>query len=89
MSGTYRGREAVLTCFAHVAVEAGGTLKLDPIEVLANDAHGAVFLRVTGDRAGRRLDTLMAEAFTFDGEGRITEFWATASDQAAIDEFWN
>jgi hypothetical protein len=31
----------------------------------------------------------MAEAFQFDGQGRIREFWAHATDQEAIDKFWS
>jgi uncharacterized protein len=87
-SGDYRGREAILEYFRRVAAETGNTLKLDPIELLANDERGAAFLRVTADRAGQHLDVTMAEAFQFDGDGRIREFWAHATDQAAIDRFW-
>ena len=36
----------------------------------------------------RHLDVTMAEAFQFDGDGRIREFWAHATDQDAIDRFW-
>lgn len=87
-SGNYRGRDAILDYFARVGSETGGTLRLEPIELMANDDRGAAFLRVTGDRQERRLDVTMAEAFQFDGEGRIREFWAHATDQNAIDAFW-
>jgi ketosteroid isomerase-like protein len=88
LSGDYRGREAVLGYFGQVSDETQGSIELDPVEVMASDRHGATILRVTGDRAGSRLDTVMAEAFRFDDEGRVQEFWATATDQAAIDRFW-
>jgi ketosteroid isomerase-like protein len=87
-SGDYRGRDAVLDYFDRVGSETRGTLRLEPIELMANDERGAAFLRVTGERGGKRLDVTMAEAFQFDGEGRIREFWAHATDQDAIDEFW-
>jgi uncharacterized protein len=87
-SGNYRGRDAILEYFDRVGSETGGTLRLDPIEVIANEARGAAFLRVTGEREGMRLDVTMAEAFQFDDEGRIREFWAHATDQDAIDAFW-
>lgn len=89
LSGVYRGRDAVLGYFAKVGEETQDSIKLDRIEVLANDRHGAAFLRVTGDRQGHRLDTVMAEAFTFDDAGRIAEYFATPNDQAAIDRFWS
>jgi uncharacterized protein len=89
LSGDYRGREAILQYFDQVGTETGRTLKLEPIELIANDEHGAAFLRVTAEREGERLDVTMAEAFHFDDEGRIQEFWAHATDQAAIDRFWS
>jgi ketosteroid isomerase-like protein len=88
-SGDYRGREAILEYFSRVGAETGNTLRLDTIEVLAGDQRGAAFLRVTADREGRHLDVTMAEAFQFDSEARIREFWAHATDQDAIDEFWS
>ena len=88
MSGDYKGREAILAYFDQVGAETGGTLELGPLEVIANDHRGAAFLRVTARRPGATLDVTMAEAFQFDAEGRIREFWAHASDQQAIDRFW-
>ena len=88
-SGDYRGRDAVLAYFDEMARETAGSLKLEPLEVIASDAHGAVFLRVSGDRDGKHLDAVMAEALTFDAQGRVTEFFAVANDQAAIDDFWS
>ena len=88
-SGDYRGREAILEYFDRVGAETTGTLRLDPIELMANEERGAAFLRVSADREGHRLDVTMAEAFHFDNEGRIREFWAHATDQEAIDKFWS
>ena len=87
-SGDYEGREAILEYFDSVGAETGRTLQLDQIELMANDDRGAAFLRVTAERADEKLDVTMAEAFQFDGEGRIREFWAHATDQNAIDRFW-
>jgi hypothetical protein len=87
-SGDYRGRDAILEYFDRVNAETTGTLRLDPIEVLANDQRGAAFLRVTAERSGRHLEVTMAEAIEFDGDGRIREFWAHATDQDAINSFW-
>ena len=89
LSGDYRGREAILGYFDAVRSETGDSMRLEPLEVLANGRHGAAFLRVTADRQGRRLDTVVADAFRFDEEGRIREFWAHANDQDAVDAFWS
>ncbi|HEV8281319.1 MAG TPA: nuclear transport factor 2 family protein [Candidatus Limnocylindrales bacterium] len=87
-SGDYRGREAILGYFDAVREATADTMRLEPLEILANDRHGAAFMRVTADRGERRLETVVADAFRFDDDGRIVEFWASNSDQAAIDEFW-
>lgn len=87
-SGDYRGQQEILEYFSRVTSETAGTLRLEPIELMANDQRGAAFLRVTGDRGSRHLDVTMAEAFQFDEQGRIREFWAHATDQDAVDRFW-
>ena len=89
LSGNYKGREAILGYFDSVRSETGDTMELETLEVLADERHGAAFLRVTADRQGRRLDTVVADAFRFDDDGRIVEFWAHSADQTAINEFWS
>ena len=88
-SGDYQGREPILDYFERAAAETAQSLRLEPVELMADDRHGAAFLRVTAARGEKRLDVTMAEAFRFDEDGRITEFWAHATDQAAIDAFWS
>ena len=88
-SGDYRGREAILEYFNRVGAETGRTLRLEPIELMANDERGAAFLQVTAERGDRHLDVTMAEAFQFDEDGRIREFWAHANDQHAVNSFWS
>jgi ketosteroid isomerase-like protein len=89
LSGDYRGRDAILGYFDDVRDETGNTMRLEPLEVLANERHGAAFLRVTAERQARSLDVVVADAFRFDADGRIREFWAHANDQSAIDAFWS
>ena len=88
LSGDYRGRQAILEYFDKVRQETGDSMRLEPLEVMANERHGAAFLRVTAERQGRRLDSVVADAFRFDDEGRIAEFWACNANQSAINEFW-
>ena len=89
LSGDYHGRDQILAYFDSVRNETADTMSLEPLEILANDRHGAAFLRVTAERDGRRMETVVADAFRFDDEGRIVEFWAHNADQSAIDEFWS
>jgi ketosteroid isomerase-like protein len=89
LSGDYRGASSILEYFGRVNEETGGTLRLDRLELLANDKRGAAFLRVIGERRDQQLDVTMAEAFQFDDNGQIKEFWAHATDQDAINQFWS
>ncbi len=88
-SGDYRGRDAILGYFDAIREETTDTMRLERLEILANERHGAAFLRVTAERGGKRLETVAADAFRFDDDGRIAEFWASNANQAQIDEFWS
>ena len=87
-SGDYRGRDAILGYFDAIREATADTMRLEALEILADERYGAAFLRVNADRDGRRLETVAADAFRCDDKGRIAEFWASNSNQAAIDEFW-
>ena len=89
LSGDYQGRDAILGYFDAVRDATGNSMRLQPLEVIANERHGAAFLRVTAERNGKRLDAVVADAFRFDENGRIVEFWAANAHQSAIDEFWS
>jgi uncharacterized protein len=88
LSGDYRGRDAVFDYYAKVRDQTGGTLTLKPLNILANDEHGGVFMRVSGQRDGKTLDVVLAEALTFDESGRWAEYWALADEQDTVDAFW-
>jgi ketosteroid isomerase-like protein len=88
LAGDYRGKPALLDYFRQARDETAGSIKLDPTAIMASDQHIALFLRVTGERAGKRLDVEQAQAFTVDADGKLAEFWSMADDQAALDEFW-
>jgi ketosteroid isomerase-like protein len=87
MSGTYRGVDAVVD--ALLRASQGGAPQAEVEAVLASDEHVMVFFRATGEHGGRRLDVVLAEAMTFDAQGKMTEVWFLANDQAAYDAFWS
>jgi ketosteroid isomerase-like protein len=89
LSGSYRGKEALFEYFDRVRELTDASLRVEPESVSADDGHVGVFARVTAERDGRRLDVTMAQAFTVDADGKWTEYWAMANDQAAVDEFWS
>ena len=67
--------------------KAGGTLRLVPYHVVANDESVLVMARVTGEQAGRVLDQVVLEVWRMDGI-QCVEVWDHFSDQPAWDRFW-
>jgi uncharacterized protein len=88
LSGNYRGRDAVLEYCARVLELTGGTLRGEPVEILANDRDGGVFMHITGERDDRKLDVVLAQALSFDESGHWIEYWALADEQNKVDAFW-
>jgi len=87
ISGTYRGKEEVFGFLGTVAGETGGSMALDIHDVLANDDHAVALVRNTASRGGDVLDQRFVHVMHL-ADGAITEFWAFAEDQAAVDQFW-
>lgn len=54
IAGDYKGKDEVLVC-TRLAERAGGALRLDVHDVLANDEHVVALVKVTAEREGKRL----------------------------------
>jgi ketosteroid isomerase-like protein len=87
VAGDYRGRAAVLGLLAGFRELTRDRLVVEPLDILEGESFLMSFTRVTADRAGVRLDVVMADAMRFDAEGRVAEFWTLSNDQAAVDAF--
>jgi ketosteroid isomerase-like protein len=87
MSGTYRGRDAVVDALGR-AIQGGG-VHADVESVLASDDHVIVFFHLTHERHGKTLDVVQALAIKVNAEGKLTEGWFLANDQRAWDQFWS
>jgi uncharacterized protein len=89
LSRDYHGKAEVFGFFARARELSGGTVRIEPIEILAGDQHVVALVRVHAEREGRKLDGEF-QAFTFriDG-GRIAEFWFLVEDRYAVDAFWS
>ena len=59
-SGTYQGREGVARFFQRMHELSGGTLQVEPDEVLSSDDHMILFLRFSGERDGKKLSFTIA-----------------------------
>ena len=88
VSGTFRGRDAVLGIFQKVLTLTEGTAEAVPLDVLADDRFGVVPMRATAQRAGKQLDVTLAIAYRADDQGLWQEAWFLADDQRAWDEFF-
>lgn len=87
LGGHHVGRDEALGKFPILHQMSGGTLNLEPLEVIADD-HFAMWLsRVTAQRNGRQLDQVLAVIWRFDGE-KVVEMWDHFADVDAWDEFW-
>ena len=89
LSGTYRGKDELIGYFQKVRDMTGGTLKIEPESILTGERHMGILTRVSGERDGKTMDVLLAQAFTLDDQGRWSEYWALANDQDAVNAFWS
>jgi ketosteroid isomerase-like protein len=89
LSRDYRGAAEVFGFFARVRELSGGTVRVEPIEILPGEQHAIALVRVFAEREGRKLEGEL-QAFTFRIEnGRIAEFWFLVEDRYAVDAFWS
>ena len=87
MSGTYRGRDAVMDALARA--RRGRVTQSDVESVLASDDHVIVFFHANSERDGKTLDVVLAFSIKVNAEGKLTEAWSLANDQRAFDQFWS
>ncbi|HEV8573645.1 MAG TPA: nuclear transport factor 2 family protein [Dehalococcoidia bacterium] len=89
LSRDYRGSTEVFGFFARARELSGGTVRIEPIEILAGDQHAVALVRVHAEREGRELRGEL-QAFTFRiHDGKIAEFWFLVEDRYAVDAFWS
>ena len=87
MSGTYRGRDAVMDALGR-AVQGWG-LQTEVEALLASDDHVIAFFHAISERDGKTLDLVHAMPMKFNAERKMTELWFLANDQRAFDQFWS
>ena len=89
LSRDYAGKTEVFGFFGRARELSGGTVRIEPIEILAGDQHAVALVRVHAEREGRKLNGEL-QAFTFRiGGGKIAEFWFLVEDRYAVDAFWS
>ena len=88
VAGEYVGKEAVAGYVGKLAELAGGTLRFEPHDVLANDEHGVGLVRDLAEREGRTLAMNNVHVWHATA-GSLDEIWIYPGDLRAWDEFWS
>ena len=86
MSGTYRGRDAVMDALGRASQGWGPHVEVEAL--LASDDHVIAFFHGS-ERDGKTLDVVTAMPMKVNAEGKLTEIWFLANDQRAFDQFWS
>lgn len=85
MTGSYRGKQAVLELFARQAQLFSGAPNIDVHDVVANDEHAiAIGTAMAQDPDGATVEWKFANVFHVKDE-KATEVWGLAEDSSAID----
>jgi ketosteroid isomerase-like protein len=85
MSGTYRGKEDVLSLFGRQAQIAGSPPRLGVHEVVGNDEHViAIGTAALDDPDGGTVEWKWANVFHIE-DGKAKEVWGLADDSSAFD----
>ena len=87
MSGTYRGRDAVMDAVGRASQGWGPQTEVEA--VLASDDYILVFFHAIFERDGKTVDVVLAQAMKVNAEGKFTEVWFLANDQRAYDQSWS
>ena len=86
MSGTYRGRDAVMDALGRASQGWGPQVEVEAL--LASDDHVIAFFHGS-ERDGKLLDVVTAQPMKINAEGKVMEIWFLANDQRAFDQFWS
>jgi len=86
MSGTYRGRDAVMDALGRASQGWGPHVQVQAL--LASDDHVIAFFHGS-ERDGKFLDVVTAMPMKVNAEGKLTEIWFLANDQRVFDQFWS
>ncbi|MGY1781772.1 nuclear transport factor 2 family protein [Geodermatophilus sp. SYSU D01036] len=87
LSGDHEGPQAVFAMFARSMELTENSLRVEPVQVCADDEHGVALVRFLAHRGDRHLDTLVAQVFRFGGDGRVAEFWNAPTQPQVMEDF--
>lgn len=85
LAGEYRGKELVVEFFKQRSDRTGGTFKVVPHDLLANDEHGVALSSVTAERNGKHFAWDVVTVYHV-ANGKVTECWVVDGDQQMADD---
>ncbi|MGH9263937.1 MAG: nuclear transport factor 2 family protein [Acidimicrobiales bacterium] len=88
VAGDYDGKAAVGGYVAKLGELSGGTLRFEPHDVTASEAHGVGLVRDLAERDGKTLAMNNVHVWHF-ASGRLAEIWVFPGDLYAWDDFWS
>ena len=88
VAGEYRGKDAVGGYVAKLAELSGGTLRFEPHDVTASEAHGVGLVRDLAERGGMTLAMNNVHVWHV-AAGQLSEIWIYPGDLHAWDDFWS
>ena len=88
LSGDYKGKAEVMGWLGKNMELSGGTLSVEPHDILGNDEHVVALITATAQRESMSLRDNACQVHHVAG-GKVTEVWLHAGDQKAVDEFWS
>jgi ketosteroid isomerase-like protein len=87
VAGEFHGIDGFVAALTRVREESAGTIRVEPVAVLADDENLIARARVTAERGAHRLDTENCYAFRFL-DGKVADGQVFLSEPDAVDDFW-
>jgi len=85
LSGDYAGKDAVVAFFKNRSERTGGTFKVTPHDLLANDNHGVALSSVSAKRGQRDFAWNVVTVYHV-AQGQVTECWIFDGDADTANE---
>jgi ketosteroid isomerase-like protein len=67
--------------------ETGGTMRMEPFELFANDAYAVALLRISRSRLGGSVSNFAAQVVRFE-DGLVVEGWFLDENPYELDELY-
>lgn len=86
-SGDHVGLQAFAGLLMSLVAKTGGTLKVEPHDVMATDDHIVALVRVSATRDGKQFDFNQVNVY-HARDGKLTEEWTVSLDPEAAEELF-